>query len=742
MAGRNQHHIPQFYQRGFGITRSGKPKEIWEFSRNAAPERRLIKEAAAEFDFYSEPSADGSKTLDDRITEVESPLADIVASLRKLPAGAAVDTKVAAEIVAHLAPRTSHLRLSFAKGMATLFRGATEVFGDTGNLKRLLGLDNKSPSDHFRKHLTPALEEDPRFQAFGLPTPLLEQVAFRLAREKFDEAFADQASLIETVISGTFAGSEQAVRESHNSALSQLLDRNVRRDDLSQFAWSVEAAPSENAILPDCVALGYTADAPPSPFMFVGRDDLLAVAMPLTSDRLLVGRPTGQPLPDLTQFNANAAACCHSFFLANANKAAFADLTPLIGARSEGEIHAAIEGVLGEYRAPLADQAAALAAPTSAPHGDEPPEPAMREFGYQLSFLGCANEEEAQNIAEAVRAIIAPASRILPLHRLDGITFAADYVEGLASVDRGVPGAEAPKTVDEAIGHGVAMTVAVMREGVSKSRIVLAGGIGPALADEDHPAAAWALHIMVHQLMNVAMSHWFDDAFPGVLLTPHDDPYEMRLYAHVHASVEGYIASRFSAGFATDDIVDAYRELLIASLAHANSTIIPARLAYRVHGDMDAFLRIAYPAAAQVLQFAAKLVGHCDGLEISARDAEGSLQAALEEHGFGDWLKTLQEDFQAIWERRGRWQSLDELYVINRQFERLLWQFGIFPWLPENGDPRVEIPLATDAIALLKGIADGTIPPPEGFDMATVPPELLHELGIEFQRPALGITPL
>lgn len=72
MAGNNQHDIPQALQRGFRIPGgSKKESRTWRYERAAEPCSVLIKEEVAGPHFYSEPSSDGSRTLDDEITDYE-----------------------------------------------------------------------------------------------------------------------------------------------------------------------------------------------------------------------------------------------------------------------------------------------------------------------------------------------------------------------------------------------------------------------------------------------------------------------------------------------------------------------------------------------------------------------------------------------------------------------------------------------------------------------------------------------
>ena len=114
--GHNQHYIPRFLQRAFGIPRSRR--EIWQFSPGESPERRLIKRTASEDYFYSRPSADGQPTLDDTITNVESDLSQTLRDVRSGVLDEPIDASKAAAIVSHMLSRTAHLRSAFRIGYA------------------------------------------------------------------------------------------------------------------------------------------------------------------------------------------------------------------------------------------------------------------------------------------------------------------------------------------------------------------------------------------------------------------------------------------------------------------------------------------------------------------------------------------------------------------------------------------------------------------------------------------------
>ncbi|MCA1936861.1 MAG: hypothetical protein LDL37_15560 [Asticcacaulis sp.] len=716
MAGRNQHHIPQAYQRAFGIATSGKPTHIWEYSKFDPPQPKEIEVSAAGHDFYSPPPVAGELTLDLKITAVEKEVLRRLATLSGLPIGSVAPAALAADVVSHLTPRSSHLREVLGHGMELLAQAVADVFGDQDNAFRLFGLDSDEPSDRFRNYVAEFLN-DKRFASLGLPPHMLTRVAFYFCKENFNTAL-DTTPLIKEVTALPFRSN---ARDGHNKALAGLLENNVRRADLLQFAWSIEAAPPEGAILPDCVALGYDTEGVAQPYMMAGLS-VNAVVMPLTKRRMLLGVRPGQAAPNLTQWNEEAAICSYSFFLAATKDLRLVNVASRIGERAGHMMDDALASATSEFRIP------------APPPDSEPESPELHldnataarftpPSKYQVSFLGCADQETAERIAAAINIVVSRLSTMIPLGRLEGITFAADYPAALAAVDRGVPGVGAPTTITKDLGTGVAMTVDVLRDETVKCRIVMASFIGEALIEPGHPDAAYALHAIVHQLAEVAVTEWFDTSCPGVLLAPYwTSQHEAQIFSNVFASLQGYIASRISAGFSEEDLAESYRDLLINAVQRAQVVILQERLRYRIHGDLRHFLDIAYPAVRYILSFAANLLGHCDGNNGQVLDKEGRLKAALDDAGLSAWLPTFQDDLQKCWRFRERWGSVNDLFLLNHHLERLLWQFGVFPWEDEQGRAMVTIPLQSDAAALRQ------------LQMKTVFQALSHKTGQVFRQ--------
>ena len=90
------------------------------------------------------------------------------------------------------------------------------------------------------------------------------------------------------------------------------------------------------------------------------------------------------------------------------------------------------------------------------------------------------------------------------------------------------------------------------------------------------------------------------------------------------------------------------------------------------------------------------LTGHCDGLEDVAMDSGAMLTGQLNKLELATWFDLYRSDLRALWDRRGKWTSMDEFLVLGHHVERLLWPFGLFLWQTPEGNCRVEAPLYID----------------------------------------------
>lgn len=694
-SGPNQHYLPRFLQKPFGIL--PKRKEIWVFARDAQPEPKRIKKVGSGDSFYSEPTSDGTRTLDDHITDIETPVSRMLADIRSAPLGTQVSSTNAAEIVNHLVPRTAHFRVSMARGLRMMARGIETMLSDAERIQNLIGLNEDEPNEVFRRNLADKLDEIEGLENLGLPRSLLERVVFFLAKEHFPTLAADFLPTFQTMLNSWFDTSDTFVRDGHNKALGQISSSTPRLKLYEELYWTVIGAPTEGAILPDCVALAVDRSGQAAPAMFADWDELAAIILPMAPSKLLVGMAPHGEATQLPDFNEEAARSSHDFFLAPVNNEYFESLQKKLGERSMQLIDEGVSGAMEPYLARVPkprDQDAPLFPQDVVGQNDEP-------WQYELSLLGCGDNDDVQELTSAIQSVVRSLSQAIPLNRLDGITVASDYRTAVVSLDRGYEGSSAPETAPEEIGQGIARTISIHRDGRWKERIIIDARASFALLADESDTVEWGLYILVRQLAEVAITEMIKRHLPGVWMRPIADPLQGFLYTNLHPAIFGYLGSHFSAGFGdTSSNIEIKRELFISALREMKSAGLAARFEYRYHGDVDRLLAIVMPRVSYALQFGADLLGHCAASGADPFDSDGELVRALDDAGLQHWFPIFQDRLERLRMRFGHWDSFDEFLALNIHVERLMWQLGILPWFGPEG-LRVEVPLGTDMAALL-----------------------------------------
>jgi hypothetical protein len=243
------------------------------------------------------------------------------------------------------------------------------------------------------------------------------------------------------------------------------------------------------------------------------------------------------------------------------------------------------------------------------------------------------------------------------------------------------------------------MAPVVLRDGVIKAHMILRDYLGHALISDDESTRRSAHHILVAQFAEVGGIELFDEAMPGILLRPLDNPFDSLRYRHIDSAWRGYFAARVSAVFAPN-AGSGHIALLVAALRRTAGEIPRLRLEYRFHGEVPRMMEAVLKHVYYVLSHAAHLIGHYDGLQDSAIDSDARLASQLKEMELAAWFDLYRRDLRALWDRRGEWSCLEEFLALGHHVERLLWPFGLFLWQTSDRNCRVEAPLYVDRQAL------------------------------------------
>ena len=701
MAGRKQHYIPQCLLAGFEASRSGKGSQVFVYRRSASPYLSWIGDVAAQRDFYSSPSSTGTPTLDDVITSYENRLGPMLAAVRARAPGPIEDGAVPAELVVHLCVRSAFLRSYFDSAAQELIAGVGALFADSGRLRDHLGLDGTEPHQSLLDELDTVIDgleglpPDPGARA------LIKRLSVFLAREGFEELFQAQFAGFGNTIASTLRDRlPDVIRQGHGRILWDSPLPVERLEPLSRLRWW-KIGTDDNLVLPDCVAISRSeaAGATFEPYLALSSEGLRQVVLPIDRHHLLVGcddeLPPGERL--VLDFNRNAVGCSIDFFVSAVRDAATDAMADTLGEIPERSIAEIMRESLHRLSARPQKK---VDAPV--PSGTEPE--GMCSHSYTVSFLGDFDRPTAETVAGVVHEIVQATSDGRPLSFLHQVIFAADYDRALAELDMGYERSGVLRSTAVSYGTGVAMAPLVIRDGEVRSILVMRSWLGRALLDESDALRQSALHTLVCMLDRIRYMSLVNEAFPGFLRSPGDDPWDAFFVKHIDSISSTYFGTRLSSHF-KPDAGDDYLVLFRDSLASAIDLIPRRRLAYRVHGNLDEFLRETLDVLSDVLLHAASAIGHFDGLDedLFSADSGRRLEETLKSLSLFKWIDTYRRDLRRIHDSRGRWTSPRELLMVSIHVERLLWAFGIFPWRTAAGEIRVEIPLDTD-IAALKAI--------------------------------------
>ena len=525
-------------------------------------------------------------------------------------------------------------------------------------------------------------------------------------RESFSDEYGKHLGSFMDGIESLISSLPRIIRDGHAKALSNTVVPEIRVSVLEDLHWTKIGVDSgQHFVLPDCIAMARTKgeDGEYMPHFLHPNDELAVLVMPLSANELLIGcRDAKTPAVDSVVMNRAAAKCAFDFFVASKCDEETLEASALIGIGSKASMLATVQESLSDLIAPKHKNEPMWADALEGNNTPSEAEETVQGHSYLVSFCGCADQATANRIADVVRVVVDQLGRHMPVRRIESITFASNYEQALAGIDRGFQASSPLTPTSVEYGVGVAMAPLVLRDNGIRCCIVMRSWLGQALlSNEDSVDWRSAAHILGSMVVRAAYIDMVDNALPGVLLKPLDDPWAAFFFRHVESISSNYFAARSVAGI-NPELNSGYQELFRNALKSAFETIPAARLEYRRHDDLDAFLEITMPRLSDVLAHGAAAIGHCDGLEVALTDDEET-KHFLAENGLLGWCNVYQSDLETVYNQRGRWESLTDFLSLGIHLERLLWQFGIFPWRTDDNKIRVEIPLESDIVRLMAG---------------------------------------
>lgn len=673
MAGRKQHFIPRHFLKEFVIP-DGSDKH-WMYRRglpNPVPVSR--DDAAATRDFYSKPATTDAPTLDDLITEYEKELILRVEEARATPVGEALPAHLISEIVAHLTMRAAYLREFIDAGASKLVSSIDTLIHRPSELLEGLELPKHRAPSRFEAMAIEQLEQHLLSSLTNVTPTAIVRLLYQAIREDYD--------LLQKVASEEFAALVERFqrefqtmpRRVHIEVLGKDLVPAARKAMLEEFQWRIVDFPSGDAVLPDCVAIAEDAEGW-GPYMLAEHKSITRIVIPLTSSKLAVGSAENNREEFAETYNKIARNSCFNFYLTNLREEVTeTQLTELGGparAKIAGITSSALREAVEEF---VGDGSIASQEETQPVTWTDLS--AGEGFSYSISLKGFGDEAYAQRVAESLNEAVKAFGGYLPIHRLDGITFAVDYAAALQELDRGL---DVDRGIDPAAGtnpNGVAMPLAVRRADSIKTHIVLRGYLAEQLISEDETLSGEAISVIFYCLGTAAFNALLEGKFPGTLLSPYADPYEGWLYQHNDTLLATYFSTRLLA--TNPETLEFFSEQAHLQLEQMISFTTDAHAQYQEDSDHDRFFEICAThvsglMAAMTRYFAAR------ASMIGPHRPGGLLDRTLAQFELLKWSKLFDEDLAAFNRRLEDWANLEEVFFLNRHFERLLFEVGVLP---------------------------------------------------------------
>jgi hypothetical protein len=319
----------------------------------------------------------------------------------------------------------------------------------------------------------------------------------------------------------------------------------------------------------------------------------------------------------------------------------------------------------------------------------------------RVEVQGIQNEYGAECLRLGVTDLVREIGRFIDISTLDGITVAVDYDAALRGLDRGIGGVRAEERTNDAGLVGVGKSVVVKRGDEFKTHIVLLADpvCVLAFAEEDRNIddLRTALAIICHECAHVEEHADRDRQFPAVLVGYRASTYMGKLEQQFAESFWGeYAVCRTSAPWARNE-EKRFRDNLATRLVDARDKAREAIRSYRIHGDVERVLLEAGAALLEPLRMASYLFGHLDGI------AEGELPDIASELTGADTaiataIAELVSQMRTLWDRRGEWESYDELMAIGQTGFKLIRACGVHASSQPNGTAYINVPYTADTM--------------------------------------------
>jgi hypothetical protein len=281
-----------------------------------------------------------------------------------------------------------------------------------------------------------------------------------------------------------------------------------------------------------------------------------------------------------------------------------------------------------------------------------------------ISMTNFAREEDARLLADIIRDFLSFYGKVMNLGDLDRVWVTYDYQGTLANLERGFDTQDKLTPTNDEIGVGIAMTPAILVDGLPKSVIVLNAFPMMVLTQPENEELKPYYRQMVYTLAHEC-GHVHDLAakvrsFPEFWLRLKLNRYDALLFEVAEACWSEYIASRLSAFMSPVELTGQYESTLCEQFEKGVPAVRNALRQYRMHGDVARVLGETSYVLKKILVYAAYLFGQLHGLGQSFEEVTPKAKELLQsDPAILALLLRLESELKALESNYGSWESFD-----------------------------------------------------------------------------------
>jgi len=242
-----------------------------------------------------------------------------------------------------------------------------------------------------------------------------------------------------------------------------------------------------------------------------------------------------------------------------------------------------------------------------------------------ISLVGFAQEADAQNLANILRGFLIFFGKLMNLSSLSRVWVSYDYENTLLSLNRGAEIQTKLTPTQDDVAVGIAMTPAVIEDGVVKSVMVFNANYLMALIqpenEEIQPVYKQMLYTVAHECGHVHDLGMMVRSFPHTWLKMRLSHYDEALFQAAEGCWSEYIASRLSAIMCPAELTSNYETTFCEQVEKGLPAIRTSIRQYRMHHDLTRVLSECSYVVKRLFLYAGYLLGQLDGCDMSFADS-------------------------------------------------------------------------------------------------------------------------